>query len=296
MNPYELLDVLEERKSEEGLTKQEEALLELVAQVVARVQELEMLEFEESTGASIKTRLKKSKRTEAEMKEYVYLMGPAIFGDLKPTPSHEQLGVVDKNTAIKNARLWTRRIEARKDGWLIEAVALTAYELEEWLRIWIASKGGDEFHPDDNWTLGNIITEAEKYELEPELLKRLREFNKTRKRAIHRLLRGEISYEDLGDAYDLDPELPEDLSRWVVKTLPNFEEALPEWDSIGKWIQWASDRKSSVKIERAEVEAGLRTIAPTLVARKEQEQRLKQSIYKLLSQNTASTKSNDTDA
>lgn len=50
--------------------------------------------------------------------------------------------------------------------------------------------------------------------------------------------RGKISYEDLEAAYDSDKDLPEDIKRWVVKALPNFEEAAPEWDAIEKWKLW----------------------------------------------------------
>ncbi|HEX5395168.1 MAG TPA: hypothetical protein VFW52_02375 [Candidatus Saccharimonadales bacterium] len=244
MNPYELLESFEEKGAAEGLTDGEKELLRLVRKVVKRIAELETLLFMSTPEGEKDKHLDKH---DVEMREYVYLYGPAIFGDLKPTPPHEELGVADKDTAIKNARLWARREEARKEGWLIEAVALTAYELEEWLRIWIASQGGGDFYPDDNWTLGSIIAEAEKHRLDLKLLERLKKFNKTRKRAIHRLLRGEIAYEELGKAYDLDLNLPEDLKRWIVKALPNFAEASPEWDSIGKWSRW--DRDPSV-VER----------------------------------------------
>jgi len=236
INPHELLDRLEEDAAAKNLDEGGQAPLELVRRVVKRVDELGAVFMGSHKGTSSKEHFKQH---DIEMKEYVYLMGPSLFGDLKPTPSHEQLGVADLELAIANSRLWRRRADAREAGWLIEAIAMTAYEIEEWLRIWVVSQGGGEdFHPDDRFELGRIISKSEEYNLDVVLIVRLREFNKTRNRAIHRLLRGEISYDNLTAAYDIDKDLPEDIKRWVVNALPNFEDAATEWDALENWRLW----------------------------------------------------------
>lgn len=237
MDPHELLEALKEAKA--SGTLKDESLLKLVRNVVRRVDALAKGMFEPQKGVSTSDQIKNQI---PQMKEYVFLMGPALFGDLKSTPSSEQLGVADLDNAVKNARLWQRRIEAREKGWLIEAIALTAYELEEWLRIYIVSQGGgSEFHADDRLELGTVISFAEKHDLDSILLSRLRKFNKLRNRALHRLLRGEIVYKDLEIAYDSDPELPQDTKRWVFGKLPTFQEASPEWNAIENWRIWQAN-------------------------------------------------------
>jgi hypothetical protein len=239
MNPHELRDFLEEKEEESVLDEMGLALLHLVRRVVARVDELaEILFVKRQPKSSAEEYLKEH---EAELNEYVELMGPALFGDLKPLPTPEALGAADAEIALQNQGVFGRRTEAREQGWYIEAVALTAYQLEQWLRIWIVSRGGGEdFHPEDRQQLGPLIAQAEQLGMEPDLVDRLRAFNRTRNRAIHRLLRGEISYEELAGAYDADPGLPDDVTKWVVQHLSTFEEAAPEWDAFGRWMRWAA--------------------------------------------------------
>jgi len=237
--PHELRDILEEKEEEGTLDERGELLLHLVRRVVTRVDELgDMLFFGKEATSSKEEFLKEH---EDEVKEYMGLMGPALFGDLKPLPTLEALGAADVEIALQNQGVFLRRAEAREQGWFIEAVALTAYQLEQWLRIWIVSRGGGEdFHPEDRQQLGQLIAQGEQLEIGPALIVRLRAFNKTRNKAIHRLLRGEIPYVELAAAYDADPGLPDDLRNWVVQNLPTFEEAAPEWNPLRQWLQWAA--------------------------------------------------------
>lgn len=262
MNPHELLETLEERAgSERGLTDPERALLDLVRRVVARVDELAKLLFrvEPPKGESYDVHLK---RHEVEMIEYIWLMGGALFGDLKPLPEPHALGIADAQIALKNRELWKRRAEARAEGWYIEAIALTAYELEDWLRVWIVSQGGGStFHPDDRHQLTHLIDQAEKLSLEPNLVSRLRDFNRTRNRAIHRLLRGEIAYADLATAYDADAKLPGELTAWVIGRLPTFEEAEPEGEALSRWLQWADNPKIATEL-KLKMDSAKRELGP----------------------------------
>jgi hypothetical protein len=233
MNPHEYLDLLEEKADQGHLEETGLALLALVRRVVARVDVLSQILFEKPESVSLH---------EEEMKEYVELMGPSLFGDLKPLPEPAALGVADVEIALANRKVFQHRQKARDEGWLIEAIALSAYELEEWLRIWIVSHGGGErFHPDDRHQLGHLIDEAGSFGLDGSLLDRLLAFNLNRNRAIHRLLRGEIPYDELSAAYDADSRLPDDLTTWVVDHLSTFEEAAPEWDYIARWVRWAAE-------------------------------------------------------
>jgi len=240
MHPYELRDDLEDAEKRGRLDKEGLRLLALVRRVVARLDELRDVIFPATKPAGQSFGDYLNEHTD-ELREYVELMGPALFGDLKPLPESEALGVADAQTALRNAKVFKRRHEARERGWYIEAIALTAYQLEEWLRIWIVSRGGGEsFHPDDRHQLSHLIDEAERVRLEPKLVTRLSAFNGTRNRAIHRLLRGEIAYGDLAVAYDADRDLPEALTEWVIERLPTFEEAAREWDPLDRWRQWAA--------------------------------------------------------
>jgi len=240
LNPRDFLDLLERKQSEGLLDEAGLALLALVRHVVARLDVLdELLLTEQPKGISSEEFLTSR---EEEIEEYVELMGPSLFGELKPLPPPESLGVTDAEIALANREIFRRREEAREKGWLIEAIALTAYQLEGWLRIWIVSRGsGPTFHPDDRHQLGHLIEAGESTGLDEGLLARLQAFNLTRNRAIHRLLRGEIAYEDLAPAYDADSALPGELTRWVIQHLPTFEEASPEWDAIGRWMRWAAE-------------------------------------------------------
>ena len=240
MDPYELRDELEHGEKHGRLNDEGLRLLALVRRIVSRLDELRDVIFPADLPDGL-SHGDYMKEHQAELREWVELMGPALFGDMKPLPEPEVLGVADAQLALRNAKVFERRHEAREQGWYIEAIALTAYQLEQWLRTWIVSRGGgQDFHPDDRQQLGWLIDEAETVGLDPALVTRLRVFNETRNRAIHRLLRGEIAYEALAAAYDADRDLPKALTSWVIRRLPTFEEAAPDWDPVARWRQWAA--------------------------------------------------------
>lgn len=113
--------------------------------------------------------------------------------------------------------------KAYSAGYYLEAISLRLLILDFFLRIYIVTTGGKiRFKPDDKETFGLMIKLAEKGELEMALIKRLNDFNRKRVAGIHRLLLGDIAYDELRKALDDDPNLVQDLEGKIGSILPTW--------------------------------------------------------------------------
>jgi hypothetical protein len=153
--------------------------------------------------------------TDEEMIELIELKQSFVAG-----PALVDLGVTDPARFMTNLEtISRRRDEADASGWLIEAIALSAYLLQLCLEIWVAgvireTTGGVR------WTLGQWIGYAEETGLDADIVGRLRRFNDGRNEAIHRLLRSNASYEDLRRVLDDDPAIVRVTLSRVAAKLP----------------------------------------------------------------------------
>jgi len=97
-----------------------------------------------------------------------------------------------------------RKISAQKNGFWLESISLSYILLEIELRLLLSSKAGASRNPipprkiDNQDYLMNLANLAkDKGFIDKTIWNRIKDFNSTRKKAIHGLAQGEISYEDL---------------------------------------------------------------------------------------------------
>jgi hypothetical protein len=128
------------------------------------------------------------------------------------------LGIANGEVMFDNAIAIHAKREAALDaGFYLEAISLMAHELEWFLMLWIAQF---ETVASARKPLGGWISRAETHGFEPDLVARLRTFSNARGRAVHRLLRGEIRYEDLrADVIDADRKLLLNVMTRVIEDI-----------------------------------------------------------------------------
>lgn len=123
------------------------------------------------------------------------------------------VGVADPDIMIHDIfMVGVKMGQAKNQGFYVEAIDLTAHECEFLLMLWIAGVTRRPIKT-ARTTLGGWITEAEKWDFDSDLIRRLRVFNAKRGQAVNRLLRGEVRYADLADVLDADPRLIRDVAR-----------------------------------------------------------------------------------
>jgi hypothetical protein len=131
-----------------------------------------------------------------------------------------RFGIADGDIFLTNLlTVGVQRRQAARAGFYVEAIDLAAHECEFLLMLWLAQIARQPIGTARR-TLGIWISEAEQQAFDPDLLTRLRAFNRKRGRAVHRLLRGEIRYGDLkNEVLEADPKLVMHLARLVVDDL-----------------------------------------------------------------------------
>jgi hypothetical protein len=112
-------------------------------------------------------------------------------------------------------RLEARGKEAKNQGFVLEAVAIRAYLTEFWLRILIVKHTGIQWGR--GITFGALVDRAADCHFDSRLVERCRRFNEHRNNAIHRLLEGRTTYDQLWDAFAKDETLPNDVADEVIR-------------------------------------------------------------------------------
>lgn len=86
--------------------------------------------------------------------------------------------------------------------------------------FWVArNRKGKIFSRDDKRTFGALIEECQILDLDETLVKRLKDFNRSRVDAIHKYMLGVTDYEALKRQCDIHKELGKDLREWVWKEI-----------------------------------------------------------------------------
>lgn len=154
--------------------------------------------------------------TDEQMQEYARLTGGVrMSGNLHAS------GHVDEAIGAANIQLLPQiRIEAARNGFLLEVVSIDAALLEVELRNWLIVHRSHVFKPNDRKTFGQTIRQAEDGGLAPHLIKRLRAFNDLRNEAVHHLGRGTRHYLDIGTEYMRDCILLRDVQDAVYAAAP----------------------------------------------------------------------------
>ena len=145
------------------------------------------------------------------------------------------LGVTDFDVAFANLQAFrARRSAAFRNGYYVEAIALTAHELEFFLSLWYAAKTQQPIK--GRVTLGTWVDRVYREGFDPQVVEWLRQFNQVRRQAIHRMLLGEATYDDLRDpCREFDP-LVGLVAANVVKdfmSVPGFPETPRRRDVFG---------------------------------------------------------------
>lgn len=155
--------------------------------------------------------------TDVEMNELISLK-PGTF---RKGPNLFQLGVKDVEKTFRNLESLSERSQnAFEAGYYLEAISLRLLLLDFLLRTYIVNKSGEPIKYDDKTTFGGMIKKAQKAGLQQELVGRLCDLNDTRIKGIHRLLLGDLAYDELKQGFKADPRLVKDVRDAVFSSLP----------------------------------------------------------------------------
>jgi len=116
-----------------------------------------------------------------------------------------------------------RKIAAQNNGFWLEAISLSYILLEIELRLLLSSKAGALRIPipprkidSQNYLMNLANLAKEEGFIDEKIWDRIKNFNHTRKKAIHGLAQGEISYENLEEIALIAGELMYDIqSCWL---------------------------------------------------------------------------------
>lgn len=168
---------------------------------------------------SPKQRLKelrdKESLTNPEMQELIRL---SPLGTFKSGPNLLTIGITDVDMAFKNFKEGPERVRhALKNGCYLEVISLRLQHAEFWLRLFYVSKNrsGKIFNPNDKRTFGEIINDCKLLGFRPDLIKRLKDFNKQRINAIHKYLLGSTDYDELKELCIYSTGLDGEVGRYV---------------------------------------------------------------------------------
>lgn len=156
--------------------------------------------------------------TNAEMNAMIASSAPGSFVAL---PDLTKIGVIDVAQSSKNfVEGSARSRNALAQGFYIEVINLRVQHTECWLRIlYVHSRGeGVVIAPDDRRTFGQVIGDCASL-LPPDLLDRLRSFNKSRTEAVHKYLLGGTDYNKLKAACDSSTGLDGIVYNLVLDTV-----------------------------------------------------------------------------
>ena len=155
--------------------------------------------------------------TDKEMNELVALSPKGTF---KSMPNILDAGVVDLKQFIENYREGAKRSRlAFENGCFIEVISLRLQHSELWLRTYYISKNksGKIFEDNDKRTFGMIINDCSQLGFDPNLILRLKEFNKYRVDAIHKFLLGVTNYDALRFVCEQTKGLDFEVSKYVCE-------------------------------------------------------------------------------
>jgi len=156
--------------------------------------------------------------TRGELREFARLAAERVHA----FPSPWQLGVADQDVQAHRDNfkaIETKRAQARRDGYALEVIALDTHRLEFLLLSWLVQRTGQVVVLGKQ-QFGSLLDRVAAHGFRPELVERLRAFKTVRNKATHRLLAGEIRYEDLLEVVDQDPQLHAEVLLYVGLDMP----------------------------------------------------------------------------
>ena len=162
-------------------------------------------------------RRKQGPLTNAEMNELASLSPPGAFWSLG---NLQTIGVVNIQRAFQNLTEGAERTKhALKNKCYLEVISLRLQLADFWLRMYWAAKSpkGKIFSPDDKRTFGMLIKDCACLGFSPDLVCRLKEFNRHRIDAIHKYLLGATSYDDLEKVCEDSLGLNADVFQYVLR-------------------------------------------------------------------------------
>jgi hypothetical protein len=129
----------------------------------------------------------------------------------------KKVGTQDLESFSKNFKEINKRIQSSRDaGFHIESISLRLQLVDMRLRLLLNKKTGREFAFDGRYDFGAIIRESQRF-LPPELYDKLNEFNKNRKKAIHKFIYGGTSYEEIEKTSNDYKFLHAEVLKFIVK-------------------------------------------------------------------------------
>lgn len=142
-------------------------------------------------------------------------------------PNAKNIGIVDANKALENLSIIVERAKkAFENQFYIEFISLKIQYLEFYLKIYWVIKNPDNKVLDENTQkfFGTLINECETFGFEPALLNKIKDFNSTRVKAIHKFMMGATSEAELKIVCEKYLKLGNELYNYVVDECGQFIE------------------------------------------------------------------------
>jgi hypothetical protein len=142
-------------------------------------------------------------------------------------PNAKNIGIIDANKALENQTIIVERAKkALENQFYIEFISLKIQYLEFYLKIYWVIKNPDNKILDETTQkfFGTLINECETYGFEPVLINKIKDFNTTRVKAIHKFMMGATSEEELKIVCEKYSKLGNELDNYVIDECGQFIE------------------------------------------------------------------------
>ncbi len=132
------------------------------------------------------------------------------------------------------AEVRQRILLAIRAGCFIEVISLRLQLMDYWLRIYFVENALPDSKRDREF--GRLLEQCSQLGLEPGLVSRLREFNKSRIAAIHGFVVGHVRYPALEATARASQSLSRDLIAFVLQTTGQVVTTLEGYPNVGDMI------------------------------------------------------------
>ena len=140
-------------------------------------------------------------------------------------PNAKNIGIIDANKSMENLSIIVERAKsALKQGFYIEFISLKIQYLEFYLKIYWVSKNPKNKVLDESVQkfFGSLINECESFGFDIDLIDKIKDFNSSRVKAIHKFLMGGTTENELKIVSDKYSKLGNELYEYVISECGEF--------------------------------------------------------------------------
>ena len=135
------------------------------------------------------------------------------------------IGVKKIDKFVNNLNLIYEQAEkARKSGFHIEAISLYLQIIDFWLRVLIHWKEKKTIGLNDYF--GNTLNNSKKY-LSPDIFKKVVQFNRRRRKAIHHYVYGHGDYLEITETSEFHKNLPKEVGDYILNKIRSEKKISP---------------------------------------------------------------------